>query len=320
MIRWGILGCGDVTEVKSGPALQKAKRSTVVACMRRDESKAKDYAARHNIPQAYGSADELINDPNVDAVYIATPPNSHAELSIKAMQAGKPVLVEKPMAMNMAECTAMIEASQATRQSLIVAYYRRALPRFEKLRDIVTSGMIGDPRCVMVHHLRRLEDTPKDSWKTNPEIGGGGIFVDMQSHTLDWLEYTFGPATSIAGIVQNQSNDHTAEDFVSFSLGFGPVIANGFCAYAVDQNEESVTIHGSTGSAKMSFFSRSLILLRHGGVRTIHDVSDPCHVHQPFIERVNAHLLEGAPNPSPPESARRTTAIIESLFKTPRSI
>lgn len=320
MNRWGILGCGDVTEVKSGPALQKAKRSSVVACMRRDEAKAKDYAARHNIPRAYGSAEELIHDPDVDAVYIATPPSSHAELSIQAMKAGKPVLVEKPMAMNIAECDAMIEASNATKQSLIVAYYRRALPRFEKLRDLIKTGVIGEPRAVLVHHLRRLEDSPRQGWKTDPAVGGGGLFVDMQSHTLDWLEYTFGPATSVSGNVQYQSDDHPAEDLVSYSLGFESIVATGFCAYAVGQTDESVTIHGSLGSAKMSFFSQSLIVLRHGDVRTVHDVRDPCHVHQPFIERVNAHLLEGAPNPAPPESARRTTAIIETLFKTPPTI
>jgi len=314
MIRWGILGCGDVTELKSGPALQKAKRSTVVACMRRDESKAKDYAKRHKIPQAYGSADALINDPDVDAVYIATPPSSHAELAIKTLNAGKPVMVEKPMAMTVAECDAMIEAARANRQSLIVAYYRRALPRFEKLRAIIGEGVIGEPRSVFVHHLRRSEDGPKQSWKTDPAIGGGGLFVDVQSHTLDWLEHTFGPATGVSGIVQNQTNDHPAEDLVSFSIGFGSVVATGHCAYAVGQSEESVTIYGSNGSAKMSFFAPSLIVVNQDGVRTVYDVRDPPHVHQPFVERVISHLLEGAPNPSPPESARRTTAILEQLY------
>ena len=316
MIRWGILGCGNVTEVKSGPALQKAKRSSVFACMRRDESKAKDYAARHDIPKWYASADALIGDPDVDAVYIATPPDSHAELAIKAMQAGKPVLVEKPMALNTAECDAMIEVSQATGKSLIVAYYRRALPRFQKLRAIVRGGLIGEPRCVLVHHLRRLDDRLDESWKTDPAVGGGGLFIDMQSHTLDWLEHVFGPATRVAGIVRNQSGAYPAEDFVSYTLGFDSVVVSGLCAYAAGQSEESVTIYGSTGSVKMSFFTTSPIVLTQGGVRTVHDVRDPAHVHQPLVERVVSHLLDDAPNPSPPESARRTSAIIEELYRS----
>ena len=316
MIRWGILGCGNVTEVKSGPALQKAKRSTVIACMRRDESKAKDYAARHDIPKYYTSADALIGDPAVDAVYVATPPDSHADFAIKAMRAGKPVLVEKPMALDVAQCDAMIEASKATRQSLIVAYYRRALPRFEKLKTLVRDGMIGEPRCVFVQHLRPVDDLPKQGWKLDPAIGGGGLFIDMQSHTLDWLDDVFGPVKSVAGTVRNQSGRHAAEDLVSYSLGFDTVVATGLCAYAAGNTEESVTIHGTTGSVKMSFFSPSPIVVTQGGVRTVHDIRDPAHVHQPFIECVNAHLLEGAPNPSPPQSARRTTAVIQELYRT----
>ena len=113
MTRWGIIGCGDVTEVKSGPALQKATGSALVAVMRRDLSKAQDYARRHGVPRAYNSADALINDPEVDAVYIATPPSSHCALTLAVAAAGKPCLVEKPMAMNHGECRRMIEACAA---------------------------------------------------------------------------------------------------------------------------------------------------------------------------------------------------------------
>ncbi len=315
MIRWGILGCGNVTEVKSGPALQKAPRSSVVACMRRDAAKAKDYAKRHGIDTSYSNADDLINDPDVSAVYIATPPDSHAELAIRAMQAGKPVLVEKPMALNIAECDSMLEVSKSTGQSLVTAYYRRALPRFEKFREIILSGNIGEPRGVIVHQLARTEDHPAESWKTDPNVGGGGLFVDMQSHTLDWLDYVFGPATSVSGIVRNQTLEYAAEDFVSYTLGFDKIVASAFCAYAVGQKEESVTVHGSKGFAKMSFFSASPIVVSQEGVRTVYEVADPTHVHQPFVERVVLHFLGEASNPAPPDSARRTTALIEELYQ-----
>src|SRR5258706_8424693 len=126
-IRWGIIGCGDVTEVKSGPGFQKAEGSALVAVMRRDAAKAEDYARRHNVPRWYADADALIADRDVDAVYIATPPSSHEEYVLKAAKARKPVLVEKPMAMSVAECEAMIAACRSAGVPLRVAYYRRRL-------------------------------------------------------------------------------------------------------------------------------------------------------------------------------------------------
>jgi len=314
MIRWGILGCGDVTEVKSGPALQNAARSSVVACMRRDDAKAQDYAKRHKIARAYSGADELIDDPEVNAIYIATPPDSHAELTIQALQAKKPVLVEKPIALTVQDADAMIAASQENNVPLVVAYYRRALPRFEKLREIVRGGQIGDLRCVQVQHFKRANDRPKQEWKLDPEVGGGGYFIDQQTHVLDWLDYVFGPATRVTGHVRRQSDAHAAEDLVSYSIGFENIVANGLCSYSTNQTSESVTIHGSKASASMSFFAPSPIVLSQNGVRTVLDIRDPAHVHQPLVERTIAHLLDGSDNPSPAESARRTAAVVEKIY------
>lgn len=314
MIRWGILGCGDVTEVKSGPALQKTERSSVVACMRRDGAKAKDYAERHKIARSYDRADALIGDTEVDAVYIATPPASHYELTLMALKAGKPVLVEKPIALTTRECDEMAQAAKIARQPLIVAYYRRALPRFEKLRELIEEGAIGTPRCVSVRHLKTADERPDQAWKIDPAIGGGGFFTDMQTHVLDWLGYVFGSASSVSGCVRRQSEAYAAEDFVSYTIGYDSVVASGLCAYAVGETEERVTIFGSEGSATMGFFRPSPIIVREKGVNTVYDLPDPTHVHQPFIERVIAHLLDGAPNPCSPEAARRSVGIVEQLY------
>src|SRR5262245_17775985 len=123
-VRWGIIGCGDVTEVKSGPAFQEAEGSALTAVMRRDGDKARDYARRHGVPNWYSSADVLIDDPDVDAVYIATPPSTHCQLALRVAAAGKPCLVEKPMAMNHAECVRMVEAFASRGVPLWVAYYQ----------------------------------------------------------------------------------------------------------------------------------------------------------------------------------------------------
>src|SRR5512132_245461 len=121
--------------MKSGPGFQKAEGSGLVAVMRRDAAKARDYAARHAVARAYDRADDLINDPSVDAVYVATPPSSHRDLALRVAAAGKPCLVEKPMALNHRECLEMVDAFARARVRLWVAYYRRALPRFLTARD-----------------------------------------------------------------------------------------------------------------------------------------------------------------------------------------
>ena len=153
-VNWGILGCGDVCERKSGPPMYKTPHSALAAVMRRDAAKAADFARRHGVPKSYTDADALIADPGVDIVYVATPPDSHRELALKVLAAGKPVYVEKPMAMNHAECLDMIAAAERSGQRLFVAYYRRALPYFLKVKELLDSGAIGEVLSVEVRYFR----------------------------------------------------------------------------------------------------------------------------------------------------------------------
>src|SRR5450755_1797430 len=129
-VNWGIIGCGDVTEVKSGPAFNKVKNSALVAVMRRDAEKAKDYAQRHHVPKWYDDASNLINDPDVNAIYIATPPSSHEEYTLAAIAAGKPVYVEKPMSVNFASAIKMMNAANEKNTKLVIAHYRHEQPYF----------------------------------------------------------------------------------------------------------------------------------------------------------------------------------------------
>ena len=167
-IRWGIIGCGDVTEIKSGPGFQKADGSALTAVMRRDAARARDYAHRHGVPRAYDKAADLIADPEVDAVYIATPPASHCELAMMTAAAGKPCLVEKPMALNYAECQRMNEAFDRRGVPLWVAYYRRALPRFLIVRDALHSGDIGRVTSVHVEVSAPLLTAGDAGWRVDP--------------------------------------------------------------------------------------------------------------------------------------------------------
>ena len=199
-VRWGIIGCGDVTEVKSGPALQKAAGSALVAVMRRDLAKAQDYARRHGVPRVHERADDLIADPEVDAVYIATPPSMHCELALAVAAAGKPCLVEKPMALTHAECRRMVDAFAARNRPLWVAYYRRALPRFLLVRDLLAAGAIGRVTSVHVEVLAPLAaGEAAVNWRFDPDVAGAGLFFDLGSHCFDLLDFLVGPITGVSG-------------------------------------------------------------------------------------------------------------------------
>ncbi len=314
-VQWGIVGCGDVTEVKSGPALQKAPRSGVAAVMRRDGEKAADYARRHGVAKSYDSAQQLIDDPDVNAIYIATPPDSHCELTLAALNVGKPVLVEKPMSLTLDEGKIMAGAAKESGQSLVVAFYRRALPRFERMREIIHDGTIGVPRCASVVQRMHAPDSGNDSWRLDPKVGGGGFFADMQSHTIDWLSHVFGPAKTVQAQVRRQNKTHAAEDLVSFTLGYDEILASGLCTYSVGEQAESVTVLGDKGSVSMGFFRPSNITLTTAeGTREL-ELPDPPHVHQPFVEKIVAHLLDGAANPCAPEVGLQTMEVLEQVYK-----
>lgn len=164
-IRWGIIGCGNVTELKSGPGFQKARGSELVAVMRRNRTLAEDYARRHRVPKWYDNAESLIDDKDIDAVYIATPPSSHKEYALAVARAGKPVYVEKPMALNYAECQEMIQACEEAKVPLFTAFYRRTLPRFLKLKSLLDEGQIGTVRGVILRLCQKPSEEDRKGTK-----------------------------------------------------------------------------------------------------------------------------------------------------------
>ncbi len=211
-VRWGIIGCGDVVERKSGPAFQRAARSELVAVMRRSADMAERFAAKHGVPHWTTDANELIANPDVDAVYIASPPSTHLEYALSVCASGKPCLLEKPMGRSSAEAREMTEAFAKRGIPLFVSYYRRYLPKFLKVKEILESGRLGP--IVAVHY--RCDGPGKTKpWKFNPRISGGGIFYDIGGHVLDLLDFWFGPLDLIGGEAANFSRTHDTEDTVS---------------------------------------------------------------------------------------------------------
>ncbi len=319
-IRWGIIGCGDVTEVKSGPAFAKADGSALVAVMRRNAQLAEDYARRHGVPRWYGDAEALVADPDVDAVYVATPPDSHREYVLIAARHRKPVYVEKPMALDHRQCLDMIEACREAGVPLFTAYYRRALPRFLRVKALVDEGAIGVVRAITITLCRRhAMDASALPWRVDPAVAGGGLFVDLASHTLDLLDFTLGPIASASGGAGNQGDFYRAEDIVAAAFTFeSGVRGTGLWCFTADRNEDRVEIVGNAGRIGFSTFDEAPVALSRDGVVETFDIPHPPHVQQPLIQSIVDTLHGRGTCPSTGESGARTTRVMDALLASYR--
>ncbi len=319
-VNWGIIGCGDVTEKKSGPAFNKIEGSRLVAVMRRDTSKAEDYARRHSVPKFYSDATLLINDPDVNAVYIATPPDTHAKYAIEAMRVGKAVYVEKPMARTIAECEEMIRVSEETGQPLFVAYYRRRLPIFLKIKELVENGDIGDVKYIYVQlHLplkpEEVDPGKTPGWRVNPEISGGGHFHDLAAHQFDYLEYLLGPIKEAKGISLNQTELYPADDITTATFLFESGVAGtGSWCFTVPENlkDDTTVIIGSEGKIMFSFFAhQNILVIKSDGSHHQYTLPNPENIQQPLIQTIVDQLLGKGVSPSTGKTGIRSTMIME---------
>lgn len=316
-IRWGIIGCGDVTEKKSGPAFNKVANSTLVAVMRRNAAKAADYAKRHGVPKWYADAQQLIDDPEINAVYIATPPSSHREYALAALQAGKHVYVEKPMALSASQCREMVEAAKQYPTKLTVAHYRRQVPIFKKIKELIVSGSIGDIRFADLKMLQpakpALVAQTEESWRTNPAISGGGLFHDLAPHQLDLMLYYFGDAKNFCGIGCNSEKSNSADDTVSGQILFEDgIVFNGLWCFNVPENEalDVCTIIGSKGKIAFAVFGNYIEITRDGATQKL-EFQMPEHIQQPMIEQVVQYFLGNGENPCEGEIGVRVMEIMD---------
>lgn len=318
-IKWGIIGCGNVAERKSGPAFQQALGCSLVAVMRRDADLARDYAARHDVPKWYSSAQALIDDPEVDAVYIATPPNAHLPIALACAEAKKPSYVEKPMALNHGECALMVDAFRQANTPLFVAYYRRSLPRFLAIKKCLDDGRIGCVRMVNIHMRKPISNDEMRSenlpWRVLPEIAGGGRFVDLASHTFDFLDYALGPIQRVNGIAVNLAGLYPAEDNVVANFAFASgAIGTGSWTFTASDREDLVQIFGSEGSIQFSTFGEDPIEVCSNGLRETIRVTNPDPIQLPHVQSIVDELLGRGSCPSTGETASRTNWVMDQIL------
>lgn len=323
-IRWGIIGCGDVTEVKSGPAFYKTPGSALVAVMRRDSAKAKDFAARHNVARWYDDGAKLIADPDVDAVYVATPPSSHEQYAVMAANSGKPVYVEKPMARTHAECLRMIEATRSAGTPLFVAYYRRRLPSFLRVKQLLDDGAIGDVRLVNVTLALppRASDLDRSTlhWHVDTQISGGGRFVDQACHMLDLVDFFCGPLQDVHGNAANQAGLYDPEDIVTaqWRHASGALGVGSWC-FTAGQPEDRIELVGSRGTITVPCFAVAPTKLRTpDGVQEFSE-PPPVHIQQPMIQAVVEALNGRGENPCPGDVGARTSWVMDQVLEAWRA-
>lgn len=292
-VNWGFIGCGEVTEKKSGPAFNEVEGSRVVAVMSRNADKARSYAERHGIPKWYADPQELIDDADVNAVYIATPPSSHATFAIMAMKAGKPVYIEKPLAASYEDCARINRISEQTGVPCFVAYYRRYLPYFRKVKEVISSGVIGNVVNVQIRFSVPPRDLDYQSdrlpWRLQPDIAGGGYFYDLAPHQLDLLQDIFGVITRAHGYCANRAHLYDAEDTISACFFFeNGVPGSGSWCFVGHQSakEDCVEVIGEKGTLSFSVYNYDPIQLVTSEGKTSIVIPNPSYVQLPIIKSV----------------------------------
>ena len=315
-IRWGMIGVGSVAEHKSGPAFAKAAGGRLVAVAARRHDAAAAFAQRHGIAHAFASVDQLIESPDVDAVYIATPPSSHAALALAVAQAGKPCCVEKPMSVQLADAEAMVAAFARAGTPLFVSYYRRSLPRFAFIRDLLASGVIGTVSSVDWILQRPAPATINDNWRLDPHEAPGGLFEDLACHGLDLFDYLLGAISSVKESKLRISPTLGVPDRVDAKWRHGDTIeGHGTWDFNAPERADRACIAGSEGSIRFSVFDESPVQVasRAGSESTL--IANPVPIQLPHVANLNRALLQGVAHPSTGDSALRTAIVSAAILR-----
>ena len=318
-IKWGIIGCGNVTERKSGQAYNKVPNSKLVAVMRRNAERAADYAARHHVDRWYSDAEGLLNDNGVNAVSVATPPAFHLEYATAALQKGLNVYVEKPVTRTSAEAQAMADAVKQYNGKLTVAHYRRALPMFLHVKELLANKAIGEVRTVQIRMWKSIKpDLVADSetnWRVNPELSGGGYFHDLAPHQLDLMLYYFGEPEKYHGYSLNQSGTYPADDHVCGEIIFkNKAVVNGSWSFNIADNQaiDLCEMIGTEGRISFPFFG-NFVRLQTDSIDDTVNFTHPEHIQQPMIEKIVKYFRGEGPNPCPVEEAVTLMKILDAF-------
>jgi len=318
-INWGIIGCGNVAEVKSGPAFQKIKNSKLIAVMRRNTLKAEDFAKRHKVPFWYDSVDKLLKNNRINAIYIATPPSTHLEIIKKCLDAKKFVYLEKPITLNYAEAKEL-DKIVAKNDKVVVAHYRRRLPAFEKVKELIEAKIIGKIQFVDLQILQSKNNNiiakTETNWRLKPEVSGGGYFYDIAPHQIDLMYYYFGKIKVAKGF-GTSSTQQNVNDIVNGIIEFKNGIQfRGIWNFIASDKEvkDECKIYGEKGTITFSFYGKKIVVSTNE-VEEIFHFKNPKHIQQPMIEQTVNYFLNLDKNPCNIKDAVIVMEVMELFTK-----
>ena len=319
IIKWGIIGCGDVAEVKSGPAFQQVENSNLVSVMRRNTEKAKSFAVRHHVPHWTTNANDILNNKDINAVYIATPPSTHLEYALQAILSGKHVYLEKPITLNVEQAKQICAAVEKSTSKLTVAHYRRKLPSFLRVKSLLNNRKIGEVTHVDIQILQpkktNLVADTEENWRINPQISGGGYFYDLAPHQIDLMIHYFGPIKTVRGLSSTSHINSLVEDVVNGIMAFENGIQFrglwNFTSAELNQKDQCI-IYGTEGNIEFSFFGSEVILTTTKGIETF-SFHNPKHVQEPMIKATVDYFLDKGENPCPAEDGLLVMELLAKL-------
>jgi len=314
MLKWGLIGAGDIVRKRVAAALRDAERSRLVAIARARADLAESFAASVGARRGHARWQDLVADPDLDAVYVATPVHLHSLHAIAAAEAGKHVLCEKPMAMDVAECDRMIAACRSNGVTLGVAYYRHFYPIVLRMREILESGEIGRPVLATVEAFERFNPTPGEPrhWFVTKAAAGGGPMFDFGCHRLEVLLSMFGPAARVTGVAANVVFDREVEDTAIAAVQF----ESGACAtvsvtHAASEPRDTFRVVGTAGSIHVPLLNGADLIVTTGGNERRESHPPPSNLHQPLVQDFVDAVLAGRP-PFVSDGVGRAVAEIEA--------
>ncbi len=321
-IHWGLIGCGDISEKRVAPALRDLNLCEFTAVSRSRSELAEAFARKFGAKKWYATWQEMLQDAEIDAVYVATPVYLHAEITVAAAKHGKHVLCEKPMAMNLPECDRMIEACRADRVRLSIAYYRHFYPVLERIREILRSGEIGKAVFAQINAFERFDPRPGDPryWLVLKGKAGGGPMFDFGCHRIEVFLHLFGPVSFVQGfrdtLVFRREVEDTATAVFRFPSGPDAVLN---ISHACMESQDTLDIFGSEGTIHVPALNAGAMTIRtRTGERTELHPPHP-NIHQPLIEDFNQALIEGREPEVGGKIGRDVNRILAEIYRTSSS-
>ncbi len=295
-VRWGLVGAGDIVRKRVASALRDASGSEILAVSRVKPELAESFAKSVGAPRWYARAADLFADPDVDAVYIASPVHLHSAHAVGAAGAGKHVLCEKPMAMSVDECDRIIAAAHASGVRLGVAYYRHFYPVVRRIKELLASGEIGQPVLAQANAFEWLDMAPDSPryWFLRKALAGGGPMFDFGCHRLEVLLDLFGPVRRVTSLLANVAFDREVEDTAGALLEFesGPC-ATLVVTHAAAAARDTLEIYGTRGSLHATVLNAGDLAIVAGDARRSEPHPPAPNLHQPLVQDFVDAVLAG---------------------------